>query len=338
MHCASRGRGERWPQPDAAIALMSPKYKYIALGLLSCVPGLHRLLRRGTGGSTSARYCYSVWLRHLVLNARVNPSLQIRCVAELGPGDSIGIGLAALLSGADRYFALDALPHAKAAHNLVVFDELIELFRARAAIPGDDEFPAVLPRLDDYSFPAQLLSPERLERALAPQRLQRIRDDIARLQGSVSYLPRWYERGQIAEGSVDLILSQAVLEHVDAMEGAYEAMFSWLSPGGFMSHQIDFKCHSTSQHWNGHLAYSELTWSLMRGRLPYFLNRRVLAEHLAAASAVGFGDIVVRRAERDDGLPLAALAPRFRAIAAADVRTAGAFLQAAKPLHAAGKS
>jgi SAM-dependent methyltransferase len=312
---------------------MSPKYKYIALGLLSCVPGLHTLLRRGTGGTTSARYCYSVWLRHLVLNARVNPSLRFRSVAELGPGDSIGIGLAALLSGAERYFALDALPHAQATRNRVVFDELIELFRARAPIPGDDEFPEVLPRLDGYSFPAQLLTDELLERALAPQRLQRIREDIGRLQGSVSYLPRWYERGQIAAGSVDLILSQAVLEHVDALEGAYEAMSRWLSPGGFMSHQIDFKCHSMAEKWNGHLAYSELTWRFMRGRLPYLLNRRVLAEHCAAARAVGFDDIVVRRFERDDGLPAAALAPRFRTISAEDVRTAGAFLQAAQSLR-----
>jgi hypothetical protein len=312
---------------------MSPKHKYIALGLLSCVPGLHRLLRRGTGGSTSARYCYSVWLRHLVLNARVNPTLQFRAVAELGPGDSIGIGLAALLSGAERYFALDALPHAQTARNLAVFEELIELFRARAAIPGDDEFPDVLPRLEDYSFPAQLLSADRLEQTLAPQRLQRIREDIARLQGSVSYMPKWYERGQIADGAVDLIISQAVLEHVDALEGAYEAMSRWLSPGGFMSHQIDFKCHSTAEKWNGHLAYSELTWRLMRGRLPYLLNRRVLAEHRALASAVGFDDIVVRRFERDDGLPVEALAPRFRAISAEDVRTAGAFLQAAQPLR-----
>jgi hypothetical protein len=316
---------------------MSPKYKYIALGLLTCVPGLHRLLRRGTGGSTSARYCYSVWMRHLVLNARANPTLQFRSVAELGPGDSIGIGLSALLSGADRYVALDALPHAKAARNLVVFDELVELFRARAAIPGDDEFPGVLPRLENYSFPAHLLSAERLEQTLAPQRLQRIRADIAALQGSVSYLPKWYERGQIAEGSLDLIVSQAVLEHVDAMEGAYDAMFSWLSPCGFMSNQIDFKCHSSAEKWNGHLAYSEFTWRLMRGSLPYFLNRRVLTEHLAAAAAVGFADIVVRRAERDDGLPVEALAPRFRAIAAADVRTAGAFLQAAKPLRRAAE-
>jgi hypothetical protein len=317
---------------------MSPKYKYIALGLLTCVPGLHRLLRRGTGGSTSARYCYSVWMRHLVLNARANPTLQFRSVAELGPGDSIGIGLAALLSGADRYIALDALPHAKAARNLVVFDELVELFRTRAPIPGDDEFPGVLPRLEDYSFPVHLLSDARLEQTLAPQRLQRLRADIAALQGSVSYLPKWYERGQIDEGSLDLIVSQAVLEHVDAMEGAYDAMFSWLSPGGFMSHQIDFKCHSTAEKWNGHLAYSELTWSLMRGSLPYFLNRRVLTEHLAAAKAVGFADIVVKRAERDDGLPVEALAPRFRAIAAAEIRTSGAFLQAAKPLRRAAET
>ena len=64
-------------------------------------------------------------------------------VAELGPGNSLGIGLSTLLSGADRYHAFDVVPHAQVNHNLAVLDELIALFKARADIPGPAEFPQV---------------------------------------------------------------------------------------------------------------------------------------------------------------------------------------------------
>ena len=55
----------------------------------------------------NSRYCYSVWLRHLsIINENgldTNPNI----VAELGPGDSIGMGLMALLTGSSKYYALD---------------------------------------------------------------------------------------------------------------------------------------------------------------------------------------------------------------------------------------
>src|SRR5450631_1044571 len=122
----------------------------LARGLATYIPGIATLHRHitHTGGTDSARYCYSVWLRHLI--KRYQSGLFIRPpsrVAEFGPGDSIGIGLAALLCGADRYYGLDALPLANLRRNLSVLDELVELFRARLPIPGDVEFPNVRPKL-----------------------------------------------------------------------------------------------------------------------------------------------------------------------------------------------
>ncbi len=87
------------------------KAKALLSGLASWLPGYD--VARTTGGTDSARYCYSVWLRHLVLAAssgRLQAGVP-RIVAELGPGDSVGIGIAALLSGAERYYALDLLPY-----------------------------------------------------------------------------------------------------------------------------------------------------------------------------------------------------------------------------------
>lgn len=315
---------------------MVRRFKYITLGCLTWVPGLHAFLKRGTGGSNSARYCYSVWMRHLVRAAPGGGPINIGSLAELGPGDSLGVGIAALLSGADRYLAFDAVPHARSTTNLAVFDELVELFRSRARIPAGREFAAIQPALDSHDFPAHLLPDDRLEAALDPGRVARLRRDLESLSGAVSYVPNWHERDNVPQVQVDYMLSQAVLEHVDQLEDTYLAMSRWLRPGGRMSHQIDFKCHSMADRWNGHLAYGDLVWRLMRGRLPYLLNRRLPSEHLEAARSAGLQVLDFSTVCRDDGLPRERLAPRFRACTDTDLRTAGAFMHAIRPIPASG--
>jgi hypothetical protein len=269
-------------------------------------------------------------MRHLIRAAARGGTANVESLAELGPGDSLGVGIAALLSGANRYLAFDAVPHARSTTNIAVFDELVELFRSRAPIPGVGEFARIQPALDSHDFPAHLLPDDRLEAALAPDRVARLRRDVESLSGAVTYVPNWYERNMAPPVQVDFILSQAVLEHVDFLEDTYMAMARWLRPGGCMSHQIDFKCHSMADHWNGHLAYSDWVWRVMRGKLPYLLNRRLPSEQLAAATSAGFRILEFVAVCRDDGLPREQLAPRFRSFADADLRTAGAFLLAAR--------
>jgi SAM-dependent methyltransferase len=254
-------------------------------------------------------------------------------VAEIGPGDSLGIGLAALIAGADQYFAFDVVAHASSAKNLGVFDELCELFRGRSDIPGPEEFPEVRPMLTDYRFPSRILDTEVLAAALAADRLAGLRSDVASLRGRVRYVAPWDGAAVQGEEPVDFILSQAVLEHVDDLDKAYRAMHDWLAPGGMLSHQIDFKSHGMAKRWNGHLAYSDATWKLMRGRLPYLLNRSVYSEHLAHLAKYGF---VVRSEQRvtdRGGLRREQLAPRFRFVSDEDLITCGAHLQCRKPFE-----
>ena len=148
------------------------------------VPGVARLRRKGLGGGDSARYCYSVWLRHLVMAKRQGLNTRPQVVAELGPGDSLGVGLATLLSGSDRYFGFDLLEHANAERNRRIFDELIELFVRLASIPGQDEFPAVKPLLTSYEFPSDVLTDGRLREVLEPSRVARIRQALSRNTGA----------------------------------------------------------------------------------------------------------------------------------------------------------
>ena len=59
----------------------------IIKGLATYVPGLMRIRRENSRGSVCSRYCYCVWLRHLVLAHRNGLEVPPAAVAELGPGD-----------------------------------------------------------------------------------------------------------------------------------------------------------------------------------------------------------------------------------------------------------
>ena len=156
---------------------MKLKIKAVLSGLATYVPGYHYM--RPTGGTGSARYCYAVWLRHLILANKFRPETGVPgTVAELGPGDSIGIGLAALLAGVEKYDALDIVRYSDPASNLGVFDELVSMFQKREAIPNESEFPLMNPKLDNYEFPSYLISEESLDKALEPNRIADIRSSI----------------------------------------------------------------------------------------------------------------------------------------------------------------
>ena len=103
------------------------KIRPLLTGIASYVPGLYKFssTARGTGGTNSARYCYSVWLRHLFMAKLNGLTTHPDVIAELGPGDSLGIGLAALLSGANKYYAFDAVQYATNKRNFEIFYELV---------------------------------------------------------------------------------------------------------------------------------------------------------------------------------------------------------------------
>jgi len=307
--------------------------KQVLSGLSSYVPLLRRRFNQGTRGSDSARYCYSVWLRHRLMAEESGWTCPQPVVAELGPGDSIGIGLAAMLSGAKEYYALDIVDYATLRRNIAIFEELIELFRKRADIPDEKEFPLVKPTLADYSFPALSLSRMELGRCLAKDRLDKIRHSIIdpKWPGSLIHIiVPWHDPRVIPPGSVDLIFSQAVLEHVTDLELAYRAMNHWLAPGGFISHQIDFKCHWKASEWNGHWTYSDRTWRWIQGRQKYLLNREPHSTHIRLLQQEGFRVVRDQTQRRESNIRPQQLASRFRDMPPDDLTISGAFIQAAK--------
>ena len=140
----------------------------------------------------------------------------------------------------------------------------------------------------------------------------------------------WFGADVMGSGSVDVVYSQAVMEHVDDLASAYRAMADWLSDGGYISHQIDFKCHGTAVEWNGHWAHGDFVWRLIRGRSPYLLNRAPCSTHVGLCAESGFTVVQEQRVSSTSTYAADDLAPRFRGMDEADLTTSGVFIQAVK--------
>ena len=305
----------------------------VAKGLLSWVPGVQSRFydQRAAHGTGSPAYCYGVWLKHYTLLAANGIGQVPASILELGPGESIGTGVAALLCGAERYVAIDAVPHMKPDANVAHFHELVRLLRTRAPRTRGG-IPVLDPYLDELGFPSSALPAAHLEGTMEPQRLRRIEQAVRHIgrtdPGAMIRYCTWAAPQPVADGSVDLVMSHVVLQHIDDLPAAFANCARWLRPGGWMSHQVDCTSLGTAVEWNGHLAYGELTWRMIRGRRPYFVNRQPIAEYVPMLEEAGFDVLEMQRGRRPGGLTRSQLAPRFRAMSDDDLTTQSAFIVA----------
>lgn len=260
-----------------------------------------------------------------------------RDVGELGPGDSLGIGLAALINGAETYSAFDIIEYATADRNLRVFNHLVELFKQRHPIPGPKELPYVRPLLDSWEFPDCFNGLSNMGKALGERRLKKLKSALTTLKpnanpGSpIRYICPWNDDRSLEPERLDLAFAQAVLEHVDDVPGTYKALANWLRPRGLFSQVIGFDCHGIVPDWNGHWTFNALAWRIIRGRKTYLINRRPLADHLRHLKEAGFEIIKVIREIDETGLAISEFAAPFRSMSLADSVTKSAYVLARKP-------
>jgi hypothetical protein len=308
----------------------------IVKGLATFIPGAYRVFgSHQTGGTDSALYCYGVWLKHLTFLWESGMRSMPQTLAEIGPGDSLGVGLAALLSGVSNYYALDIVRFSSPERNLKVFENLVSLFKARAARPTKG-WPDYDAHLNVGLFPYSILSDEILERSLCEERLHSIRHALVNPQYcgkevSIKYMVPWLDDGVIERDSVDVILSHSALEHVADLKTTYRALYSWLRSGGIMSHQIDFTAHGVTSTWNGYWCCTPALWKIIVGKRPFLINQQPCSAHAQLIKSQGFQIICHLKNYRSDGIARVKLSSAWSDLSDDDLTCAGAFIQARKP-------
>ncbi len=287
------------------------------------VPSLADAMGRRNQPRVTAEYYYTVWLRHVCTAAHFQSWNTPQTVLEIGPGNALGTGMAALLSGVQRYIAYDATPLLKPSFDEQLWQDLIALFRQQKAFAETDRIvPSTL-------FPSELFPSEQLAHALSDEYLARIRRSVEQHNDLIRYLNDF---NSLPAASVDYVFSHSVLEHVAQLQPMYQAMWRALRPGGVMTHSIDFSAHGTSHEWNGHWTIPEVVWKLMQGRRSYFLNREPASTHRALLEQLGFEITGFHLTPLASSLKRKDLAPRFRQLSESDLNSVSAFVVAQKPL------
>jgi len=303
-------------------------------GLKSLLP-IRASSYMGTGGTNIAEYCYSVWLRHMVIINRHVPGFRPKAVVELGPGDSIGLGIVAVLTGAEVYTGLDVLEHASRETNLRIFDDVIPLISNRAEIPDERSLPGLYPRLSDYRYPDGMLDDAVIRKRLSVASLESLRAELnGPLRGpTFRYVSSW-GADSLPANSADLVITHGTLQDMDHSESrddltpSLQALARWLKTGGVMSHHIDFSCPG-GQPWNHHWAAGDLEWRIIRGKRPYYKNRVALSQYRRLLEDVGLEVVHVERVPRP-GLSRNEVAPRFRNLPDEDYQTVAGLVVAVK--------
>jgi hypothetical protein len=103
-----------------------------------------------------------------------------------------------------------------------------------------------------------------------------------------------------------------------------------VKPGGWMSHQIDFKSHGLSNRWNGYRTCSDRLWEITLGKRPFMINRQPASVHLRLIEEAGFHVVTHQKFMRKDGIRREELAPRWADISDEDLNCSGMYVIATK--------
>jgi SAM-dependent methyltransferase len=244
------------------------------------------------GQMDTARYATAVFADHM---ASVFPDglPTDATVLELGVGDSLALALIARAYGAKKVYLVDVAAFARTD---------VEFYKAMAtSLKGMG--------LDVPDIGAA----QSLDEFLVCCNAEYLTGGIDSLRA-------------IPARSVDLICSQAVLEHVrkNEFETTMDELRRVLKPTGKASHVVDFKDHLSGALNN--LRFPATTWERnLFAKSGFYTNRIHRSSMLAMFAGSGFGNIEVRKEWKWDTLPTrrAAFAREFMQVPDADLLISG---------------
>lgn len=280
---------------------------------------------------SKAAESFALWLRTIDFLRRERvPVAELKNVVEVGPGDSLGIGMMALLTVATAYTALDHRQMVASISNKKILNELISLLIQKTNIPGDEDNPKMYPKLSDYAITSELLATLHISPDHINAVGRKIEGVLKSLQDPTFDTPmirygvlnNWSQF--LRKDSADFIFSNAVMEHVDDTRGMYQLHYSWLKSGGYAFHVIDFKSHGTAPGWDGHWAYGKAEWGLVRGASKYLINRLSCSEHLNLLTASGFDILKCERYRARSTISRSQLSSDFSSMSDEDLGTSTA--------------
>jgi cyclopropane fatty-acyl-phospholipid synthase-like methyltransferase len=133
------------------------------------------------------------------------------------------------------------------------------------------------------------------------------------------------------DDSVDLVISQSVLEHVVDLRTFLTKSYRWLKPGGYASHQFDLTSHDIVPGWDEHRSFSDDSWKLVVGRRAFMINRLPYSAIIAIFEECGFHVLRADRLRMQHTVPRARLAESWSAVSDDDLDTLGGYVIAQKP-------
>jgi hypothetical protein len=309
----------------------------LAKGAATYIPFAYSLLgqKRMTRAGVTAYYCYRVWLKHMLLADEISGQGVPNVVAELGPGDTVGVGIAALLSGAGRYIGVDVRRFLDVDASAAIAQEMVTLFRTRQPFPstGCSEFRHLL---DEQSFPSRLLDASRHSEFLSEERVSAILSELQEMLANrpspmIAYRAPLSDPSVVQDNSVDLLISHSVLEHVVDLRQTLGNAFRWLRPGALTSHLFDLTSHEIVSGWDEHRSFSDRAWKLIVGKRPFMINRLPYSAIVAIFEECGFRVLRSDRMQMPTTLPRTRLSESWRIASDDDLTTYGGYVIAQKP-------
>ena len=253
--------------------------KYPALDF--CTSYLRNLIPENnrTKGNSEPAYPVHILNRNLhILESYLDLSNRHNfSVAEIGPGDSLTIGILMLLSGFGRYSAFDAYTYATIDSSFDYALASLEYLKSHT----NSSF--VYPQRNLKAYDSTV------SKYLTPLKDISINPSLVKeTKSKLSYFSP-YSFFQLSNSRFHIIFSQACLEHISDINSFFEATYNSLLPGGIFLTQIDFKSHGRSLLWNGHYRYSEKQLLSINSKKAFrWINGLPPSYYLKLAQQVGF--------------------------------------------------